>query len=524
MLLRRPDYPPGTPTRWAESRLAVCKRGTGPGRAGTRSVAVAIVCSRVGDRIADFHWREDQSRPTSRLTLTTCSRLSRAPSRSRSTFSRPTRTSRSTLASSKPALKVVDEQARTRFFHGVVDQAEFVKVVGDRLYFRVRMVPALAALAHRENCRIFQNMTTIQVVQNIFEEAGFGSDVQWSLTGSYLPREFIVQYRESSLYFVSLAARGGGDLRLLPARRKRSHDDCRGQREGVRVRGRTPGVEFTIGQGLVGTADALHRFTRTRSLRTTNVLLRDYDFEKPQLKPEAALAKPMGGRRRTTNTRRASRSRPMERAARPLGCANSAATPTSVAGKATPSTCGSGCRSSWRRRQGCLNGEFVVTSLTSRGSQSQHGVREDGAEITACTDEFAAIPLPYGAAADRPQAAHPRGPDGARHGRGDESDQSIHCDNYGRIKVQFFRDRDGQLDENASCWLRTTQAIDGGRRSLPRVGWELSVRVPRGRSGPAFRHRAPRQRHHAPPYSLPGAKASGSSRACRHPEAPATTR
>ena len=100
-------------------------------------------------------------------------------------------------------LHVVDQVGQTRFFHGVVDRAEFLKWAKDRFYFRVHLVPALAALAYREDCRIFQDQSIIDVVKTIFGEAGFTADVVWKLFNSYPPREYIVQYRESTLNFVS---------------------------------------------------------------------------------------------------------------------------------------------------------------------------------------------------------------------------------------------------------------------------------------------------------------------------------
>src|SRR5262249_14365645 len=34
------------------------------------------------------------------------------------------------------------------------------------------------------------------------------------------------------------------------------------------------------------------------------------------------------------------------------------------------------------------------------------------------------------------------------------SGEEIYVDKYGRVKVQFFWDREGKKDENSSCWIR----------------------------------------------------------------------
>ena len=56
--------------------------------------------------------------------------------------------------------------------------------------------------------------------------------------------------------------------------------------------------------------------------------------------------------------------------------------------------------------------------------------------------------------------------------------EEIFCDKYGRVKVQFHWDRQGQLDANSSCWLRVSQPLAGqgwGMITIPRVGQEVVV-------------------------------------------------
>ncbi|OYD21078.1 type VI secretion system Vgr family protein [Oceanimonas baumannii] len=56
--------------------------------------------------------------------------------------------------------------------------------------------------------------------------------------------------------------------------------------------------------------------------------------------------------------------------------------------------------------------------------------------------------------------------------------EEIYCDEYGRVKVQFYWDRQGRGDENTSTWLRVSQGWAGngyGQFMLPRVGMEVLV-------------------------------------------------
>ncbi|MEE4089402.1 type VI secretion system tip protein TssI/VgrG, partial [Pseudomonas viridiflava] len=56
--------------------------------------------------------------------------------------------------------------------------------------------------------------------------------------------------------------------------------------------------------------------------------------------------------------------------------------------------------------------------------------------------------------------------------------EEIHCDQYGRVKVQFHWDREGQADDKTSCWLRVSSAWAGamyGGIAIPRIGMEVLV-------------------------------------------------
>jgi type VI secretion system secreted protein VgrG len=56
--------------------------------------------------------------------------------------------------------------------------------------------------------------------------------------------------------------------------------------------------------------------------------------------------------------------------------------------------------------------------------------------------------------------------------------EEIWTDKYGRVKVQFFWDRQGGGDENSSCWIRVAQGRAGkqwGSIQIPRIGQEVVV-------------------------------------------------
>ncbi|MRV75982.1 type VI secretion system tip protein VgrG [Duganella sp. FT92W] len=56
--------------------------------------------------------------------------------------------------------------------------------------------------------------------------------------------------------------------------------------------------------------------------------------------------------------------------------------------------------------------------------------------------------------------------------------EEIHTDEYGRIRVQFHWDREGQFDDKSSAWVRVATPWSGsnfGMTSIPRIGTEVIV-------------------------------------------------
>ena len=91
-----------------------------------------------------------------------------------------------------------------RHVHGVVSSFEQgdegKKLTADR----ATLVPAVWRLRYRRASRIFQDLTTPDIVRRVLSAAGVPSDAcRFALSSPYRPREYCVQYRESDWDFVS---------------------------------------------------------------------------------------------------------------------------------------------------------------------------------------------------------------------------------------------------------------------------------------------------------------------------------
>jgi len=89
------------------------------------------------------------------------------------------------------------------------------------------------------------------------------------------------------------------------------------------------------------------------------------------------------------------------------------------------------------------------------------------------------------------------------------SGEEIHCDEYGRVKVQFHWDRLGQYDEHSSHWIRVANiwAHDRyGGIEIPRIGMEVMVDFIEGDIDNPIIRGAVHNGVNKVPYDLPGIK------------------
>ena len=415
---------------------------------------------------------------------------------------------------SSAVLTVVNEHGQQRFFHGIIDRIGLSRTQGERLFFKVHLSPSLSALDLREDCRIFQDQSVLDIATKLLEEAGIVDTVRWDVTNSYDPKEFIVQYRETALNFITRLFEDFGLFDFFEHGEDK-HTLIIGDGPSAFSPMDAPLVEFSHTAGGIANGVPVKHFARTRTLRTSVVTLRDYDFEKPQTLPEAELPYednwPLPYFEYPANFTEEAEGK--LRVAARLGELRHDADECHGESDAidlrvgVPFTADGGAEDD-------VNGEFVTTALVSRGAQDP----SDRSKHFACHNEFRAIPKD----ATWMPAMRARRPkiEGVQTavvtGQG-TADQTIHVDKYGRIKVRFFWDRIGQQDDTSSCWIRVSQVPLGGSMVLPRVGWEVSVAFLEGNPDRPIILGRLYNAQHTPPQALPGAKASGSLKSMSSP-------
>ncbi|MGX5793607.1 type VI secretion system Vgr family protein [Pseudomonas sp. E2-15] len=348
--------------------------------------------------------------------------------------------------------------------------------------YQVTLVPQLAYLEHSTHQRIFQKKTVPQIIALVLEaQAIQGDTFAFQLSGKYPEREYCVQFGETDLEFIQRLCVESGihyHFQHSPERHLLVFGDD--QSVFAQPAQTTP---YSPGSGMVADTPAIKQFSLRLKARTTGVNLRDYDFKKRSLVLESSAS---SGQRPALVEQRypghfADREHGKYLAQRLLERHRSDYRQASGFSDPPALVTGQFLKMAGHPRQE-WNDLWLVTQLHHSGHQPQvleESVPEDDGDESppGYRNEFVITPwdVPFRTPLilSRPQisgyqSAVVTGP----------ADSEIHCDEYGRVKVQMAWDRDGEHNDHSSCWLRVASAWAHDRYGsvlIPRVGMEVLV-------------------------------------------------
>jgi type VI secretion system secreted protein VgrG len=168
-----------------------------------------------------------------------------------------------------------------RHFNGVLVDARWVGKQNDLSSYRVILRPWLWMLTRTTNCRIFNEKTVPEIIQEVFSQNAFAK-FELNLTASYQPLEYCVQYRESDQAFVSRLMEEFGiyyffdhssdEHKLVLADSASAHKPKPG---GASL------SFYATDLHSIREEDSLNEFSVGRRFRSGKVTLNDYDYKKP---------------------------------------------------------------------------------------------------------------------------------------------------------------------------------------------------------------------------------------------------
>jgi type VI secretion system secreted protein VgrG len=424
-----------------------------------------------------------------------------------------------------------------RHFHGLVRSVAQGGTTHDasgeqRTAYRLTLVPALWTLTRTRRSRIFQQMTVRQILEQVLT----GLTMQVDLRGKYEPRNYCVQYRETDFEFVSRLMEEEGIFYFFK-HVDGAHTLILGDEPAAHPA--LPGrpIPFKPTQGGAQPEDAIYGWQKEQTLTAGKVVLWDHTFEMPG-RNHAATAPihattavgavthklavggndafelydyPGGYAKRFdgVDPGGGERAADLQKIARDNDRTVKLRMQAEEAG-AVATEGASTCRQLMAGHKFTVaghpnaDGTYVVMELeheASAGDVAMSGSSE-GFEYK---NRFVCIPASVPA---RPPRSTPRplvtgcqtatvvGP------RGEE----IYVDKYGRVKVQFHWDREGQRDANSSCWVRVATPWAGkmwGAVHLPRIGQEVVVDFLEGDPDRPIILGSVYNAEQMPPYALP---------------------
>jgi len=400
------------------------------------------------------------------------------------------------------SISVMLADGSERVIHGVVARFSQLGRAEELTAYKAEIVPWLWFLSLTQDCRIFQEQTVLEIIKAVLGEYG---DLEYDVrcVGSYSPREYCVQYRESDFSFVSRLMEEEGIFyffehsdsghKLILADDPSAIPEC-AQAE----------VKFSASPGGWTEEDVITGVVREHVVHTTSVALTDYDHLQPSLNLLSSAVETGDNELydypgKFTDTKAGERFAALRLEA------------LSASGETLRGT--SECRTFQSGHQFVFADYFkaepkkkcLLTSVThtARGG----GYRSKG-DTAHYGNDFECIPaeVPFRPAhlTERPvvrgsQTAVVVGPSG----------EEIYTDEHGRVKVQFFWDRNGKKDENSSCWIRVSQPWAGknwGAVTIPRIGQEVIIDFLEGDPDRPIVTGRVYNKVQTPPYGLPANK------------------
>ena len=394
-----------------------------------------------------------------------------------------------------------------RYLNGIISRFAQHATEEEFTSYSAEMVPWLWFLTRDADCRIFQNKSIPDILTQVFSDLGF-NDYTNSLQGSYDPREYCVQYRESSFHFVSrLMEEYGvfyffkhqqGKHTLVLADTSTSHSSCPGQ-SMVRYVAVSGGPQ----------EDVITGWQIEEELRTGKYSLEDYNFQTPStnLMVNEPTVYEVGG-----NSKFEIYDYPGEYLTKGAGESLAKVRMQEEEAEHLVAHGTSQCRmfvSGYKftleeHPRKDMNTDYVLTEIQHSAITDSYGSLKSP-QGESYSNTFTCIPLSVPVRPLRvtprptvkgPQTAVVAGPSG----------EEIYTDKYGRVKVQFFWDRLGKKNENSSCWIRVSQSWAGknwGAVFLPRIGQEVIVDFLEGDPDQPLITGRVYNAEQMPPYTLP---------------------
>ncbi len=395
-------------------------------------------------------------------------------------------------------------------------------------FYYATIVPHVWILTQNHQSRIFQHKSVPDILKIILKDF----EVSYEIQGDFKPRNYCAQYNESDWDFISRLMEEEGIFyffehgetthKMIIANTPQSHPNCPGKNEIPYF--------IKVERAKEDFITSIRAWQTDHKLQTGKVTFWDHTFHLPSNKLEATQPslftagdnKKMeiyeypggyarkfddidrgGGERSDVQNVFDDKQKMIEVAMQSLDAQYRVISGVSDCGSIT-----SGYKFNFTNHVDA--GEYVVVSVTHEAEQNPSYVTDDEIE-QPYSNNFSCIPYGKNNPPFRPVKKTPKaliqgsqtafvvGPAG----------EEIFTDKFGRVKVQFHWDREGQVDADSSCWVRVAQMWAGnkwGAMAIPRIGMEVIVHFLEGDPDQPIITGCVYNPQMMPPYTLPDEK------------------
>jgi type VI secretion system secreted protein VgrG len=391
-----------------------------------------------------------------------------------------------------------------RYYNGIVCKVTQYGQDQTFTYYHLEVVPELWLLDRKLCSRTFQHLTVPDILKKVLT----GLDLDFQIEGTFQPREYCVQYRETDLAFASRLMEEEGIYYFF------KHSTSGHQMVLANTPTSHPAVPYLASVTFEEKSHApleenrVFEWSKGQEIRSGKFTAWDHTFEMPTKNLEAnktiqesvtvgtithklkvannesfelydypgGYASRFDGVNKSGGDQASDLQHIFEDNQRTVGIRmqEEALSSLLIRGKGAHAGFTAGHTFELTEHYSD-NGKFVLTGVEHEAEQAL--MADDSEEQFQYSNRFTCIPF---ALAFRParvtpvpsvrgvQTATVVGPAG----------EEIFVDKYSRVKVQFHWDRDGTHDVNSSCWVRVATYWAGaqwGAVHIPRIGQEVIV-------------------------------------------------
>lgn len=385
------------------------------------------------------------------------------------------------------------EDGPFRHFHGQIvgfDRRWNDKFVSNEMYvYELALRPWLWLLTMRKNCRIFQKLTSLEIIKDICDEHGFGDlldDAGVTKKGKLQKREYCVQYNESDFAFVSRLLEEEGIYYYFEHERTKHKlmlaDDpsvhvLQTEYDGLVQYARTKFPHYQV-----------HSWNEAHRVHAKSYQLDDYDYLAPMRNLKVKLQGPQEfvhefGTQYEYPGRYVEESVGNDYVSRRMEEHNAPIAEVSGSWSLLGPPAGSVFTLMTGKEEYLLTGarsEYLYHDPQGRNPMPQEQPLDTSVPIGIAAS-FTAIPktVPFRPARVTPKPVIAGVQTGMVVGEtADVAEGTIETDEHGRVYVRMHWYDEDTEDQEKSCWMRVSQPWAGngwGGQFIPRVGQEVVV-------------------------------------------------